>query len=468
MPIQMTAAEYQAKYGTPPPQPIQPQQMTQQQYQDKYGKPVSTSPFNPNTANSQFTNPNTPSVDTGYGAAASSVAKSVGNFATKALPTIGSIAGGIGGAALGGLAAGPSVFGIPAGAYAGGVAGATAGGAAGEAAKEKIQGGPVSGGQVAKIGGEFGAMEAIGGPVFSAAGKAIEGAGEGLAKMFIPKSDAEAGMLQAYKAASSAGSNLVERMKSILGVATDKAGPPSTAASTAFEKGIAGPESWMGVQAKRVQTKLWDNLIQPALKASQSVIKIPDFLKEAENRIISENVDPTRQKVLLNALDSIKKDFGKAGEYSLEQLQKLKEGWAKFVPEKSYKGQPIAGALNDVRATLADMARQKIYTELGDNVKQAYFDYGNLEGIKALGRKATTATVKGGFGTTVGGLLEKAIVPISTIGGQIIYGLGKGIEMIGAPGARTLRDIVLGVGQNLSSQSGPSQQSNTQPQQPTQ
>lgn len=80
---------------------------------------------------------------------------------TGALPLAGSIVGGIGGAALGGLATTPTVLGVPAGAYAGGVAGATAGAAAGTSLQELIQGKKQSPGAIATQGAEYGAAEAI-------------------------------------------------------------------------------------------------------------------------------------------------------------------------------------------------------------------------------------------------------------------------------------------------------------------
>lgn len=282
---------------------------------------------------------------------------------------------------------------------------------------------------------------AAAGGLAPAVGNAVKSVGEGIAKVFIPKSDAEAGMLQAYKASTP----FLERVKNVLGIGSGKA--PSTAASAAFDKGLMGTESGIGVQAKRAQTKLWTGLIKPALTQSEEKVNIPSFLQEAEQKITSETNDPTRLGILKNALASIKEDFGDVKDVSLAQLQKYKEGWAEFVPEKAYKGQPIAGAVNDVRNTLASMARQKIYGALGDNVKQAYLDYGNLHGITALGRKAMTGTVKGGTGTTLKNIIEMTTVPIGTLGGQTIYKAGQGIELLGRAGASTVRDV-LGIGQD--------------------
>lgn len=357
-----------------------------------------------------------------------------------ALPLAGSIAGSV----IGGAAATPETLGL--GTLPGAVAGAAVGGAAGTAANQAIQGAMNPEG-IAKAGLEFGAMEAVGGPLASIAGKAVEGVGETAAKMFIPKSDLEAGMLQLYK--SKPQNSLLNRIKSIVGLGkVDKV--PTTAASAAFDQGIAGTESMMGVQAKKAQTKLWDNTIEPALTQVKGKVNLPSFFKQAEAKIVSETPDPTRQKALLNALDSVKEDFKgvkNTGVVSFPKFQEYKEGWADWVPDKAYKGQNITAAINDVRNTLAGMAREQIYKAVPENVKQAYLDYGSLKGIVALGRKAMAGgPIKaGGTGTTIKNLFEMATVPIGTLGGQTIYKLGQGIELAGPSGVKTL-GALLGVG----------------------
>jgi hypothetical protein len=275
-------------------------------------------------------------------------------------------------------------------------------------------------------------------------------------------------MLQTYKATTP----LIDRIGAILGLGGKEA--PGTAASTAFDKGLVGTEQMLGVGAQKAQTKLWDNLIDPALKQSDAKITMSDFFKQAEDKITTETNDPTRKGVLLNALNSIKDDFKGVEDISLKQLQKYKEGWAEFVPEKAYKGQPIAGAVNDVRNTLAGMARQTIYGELGSNVKQAYIDYTNLYGIKQLGIQAgtgITSIIKGGTGTSIKNILEQTTIPVGTLAGQVIYKVGQGVELLGAPGARIVRNLLYGgilpktslpAGQSQDmSQSSPNQQNNT-------
>lgn len=355
------------------------------------------------------------------------------------LPTAGAIGGGL----LGGAA---GVVGGPAGVIAGGIAGAGLGAGAGQAARQKLAGSPLNIGDVAKTGAEYAALEAVGGPVASIAGKVLKAGGKKLAEAFIPTSAKEAQYLLAYKAATPFG----ERFKAALGFGEDTA--PQTAGSTAFDKGLMGTESGIGVRAKRTASSLWSALIQPALKQNKDVlIDMPKFFDEIGSKIIANNPERSRQKELLEALDALKADYKGVNFANPEQLQQFKEGWAKFIPDKAYRGKPIAGSFKEVQDEAADGARQLLYDILGPDVRQAYFDYGNLQGLQELGQTAMQGRIKGGTGTSVKGLMEAFTVPIGTVGGQTVYKVGQGVELIGRPGARTLRDL-LGIPLGLSDQ----------------
>lgn len=297
-----------------------------------------------------------------------------------------------------------------------------------------------------------GAIVGAAGEAGNALGSILKGVGKTAAQIFIPKSDAEAGILQSYKANNS----LLDRIGTIVSGTGTKS--PSTAASSAFDKGIMGTESMMGVQAKRAQSAIWSKVISPALDQAKDPVDMDKFFSDAETSIKSENPELGRQNTLLNALDSVKEDYSGVKTQTVKQLQKLKEGWADFVPEKAYKGQPIAGAYNDVRNTLASQARKYIYNAVPSNVKQAYLDYGNLHGITALGRKAMTGAVKGGTGTSLKNIMEMLTIPIGTVGGQTLYKVGQLGEFTGAAGARTLEDLLntpTGQGDTSQSESTP-------------
>src|SRR3990167_7497147 len=265
------------------------------------------------------------------------------------------------------------------------------------------------------------------------AAQGIKGLGEGLAKFPISLSSKEAKLVQAYKAN-------VPFWERVLGGGKSQA--PITSGKTAFDKGIAGTEGMIGVQAKRGATNLWDNMISPALDKSKVVQNMKSFWKEAQEEIIRLNPELSRQKSLLNALEAFKKDYKGVGTATMKQLQNYKSGWAEFVPEKAYKGEPIAGAFNDVKDTIAGIARTKIYDALGPEAKRAYFDYGNLINLQELGQKAMTGgKLKGGFGSFWSAVKDIGLTPITTIGGKIVYKVGKGIEFVGERGAKTIKDL---------------------------
>ncbi len=283
---------------------------------------------------------------------------------------------------------------------------------------------------------EVGTAGAIG-AVLPGAGKLLEGVGKGAAEAVIPTSAKEAKLLQSYKA----GVPFWDRVSSILGGAGKAS--PTTAGSTAFDKGLMGTESMIGVQAKRASNSLWKDLISPALEKDSSKVDLQQFFKDAKTQIMKDNPELSRQKDLTTALQALKDDYKGVKKVSLNDLQKFKEGWAQFVPEKAYKGKPIAGAFNDVKNYLAGNARNLIYNKLGPEVKQAYFDYGNLKGLQELGQKAMTGSgLKGGSGKFLHTIWEMGAVPTGTLGGQTVYKIGKGIEMFGKPGAKLVKDII--------------------------
>ncbi len=267
-------------------------------------------------------------------------------------------------------------------------------------------------------------------------GQVVSAIGKSTIKSAIPTSAREAQILQSYKA----NVPFAERIANLV----QDTNLPKSAAQTVADKGLMGTESMLGVQAKKATKSLWNDLIHPQLKASPDKVNMPQFFNELEAKIIKDNPELSRQKDLLEGIQALKDDYAGVHEVPLETLQKFKEGWAKFVPEKAYKGKPISGVFNEIKDTASDLARNKIYSSLGDEVKQAYFDYGNLKAVEELGQKAMTGgKLKGGAGTFISAVKDMAITPVATIGGNIIYNVGKGIQMVGKPGARFVRDIFL-------------------------
>ena len=261
--------------------------------------------------------------------------------------------------------------------------------------------------------------------------------GKAIAESVIPVSAKEAKAIQSYKA----GTSIWDRLGSLITGVTKKT--PSTAGKTAFEKGLIGTESMIGVGAKKTSNNLWNKIINPSLQKSETKINMTSFFDDVEANIVKNNPEISRQNDLLEGLRALRDDYAKIGDVSLKDLQNYKEGWAELLPDKVYRGKSIAGAFNEVKNIAAGTARNKIYDNLGQEVKQAYFDYGNLVGLQELGQKSMTGSkLKGGFGGFWNAVKDMAIVPVGTIGGQTIYKTGQGIELFGKAGGKVISDII--------------------------
>jgi hypothetical protein len=291
-----------------------------------------------------------------------------------------------------------------------------------------------------------GLTTAIGGlpglaPLVQGAGRVAQKAGAELAGAVLPVTEKEAGVVQAYMADKP----FVQRMTDIL---KDTSKAPTTAGGTAVSNSLFGNKSMIGVQAKRAENKIWNNIINPLLESSTYKVDMPEFFNTINTKIDETVSDASRKIALKEALSAIKDDYAGVTTKTMPELQKLKEDWAEFIPEKYYKGQNIAGAVKQVTALMADEARNTLYTVLGPEAKQAYFDYGNLKGLAKMGQTNMTGQkLKGGTGGLVSELISKAVTPIGTIGGNVIYRTGQGIEFVGDAGAKILDDI-LGIGKN--------------------
>jgi hypothetical protein len=277
----------------------------------------------------------------------------------------------------------------------------------------------------------------VGGEILGASGKLLKSVGGGVFKLSVPLSAKEAALVQTYKAK-------VPFVQRISAAIAGESKAPLTNAKTAFDKGLWGSEAMMGVQATKAKTKIWKDVVSPALKNSDASVNLPTFFSEAEAQIIKRTPELTRQKALLNALEAVKDDYSGTHTISLEKLQDLKAGWAQFVPEKAYKGENIAGALNAVRNVLAGDARKAIYNAVDDPaVKRAYLDYGNLVNIQKWGQKSMTGgKLKGGFGGWISAIKDTVVIPVTSISGHTIYKTGAGLELYGAAGAKTVEEVL--------------------------
>ena len=272
-------------------------------------------------------------------------------------------------------------------------------------------------------------------------GRAAQSTGKALFGSAFDITATEAPLVQAYRAKVP----FLERFKlALLGSETYK---PITRAETAIRQPVfLGTETGIGIRAKRAAGNIWNKIINPALKITRDPVNMRMFFQELRNEIVNDTPELARRKDLLEAVNALQKDYSGIGNVSYSDLQKFKEGWAIFVPEKAYRGKPIAGAFNDVKNMAAELARQKIYKKLGAGIRQSYIDYGNLKSIQELGQKAMTeGKFKGGFGSFVSATYDALATPVKTIGGKTIYRIGEGIEFVGNSGAKNLGEVLTNI-----------------------
>lgn len=258
--------------------------------------------------------------------------------------------------------------------------------------------------------------------------------GKGLYKtLAIPTSATEASRLQNFRATTPLPTRVGQAI-------TGRSTAPITADETAFSKGLWGTESMIGVQAKRAQKEVWDKVVAPALKNNKTQVQLSSFFDDAEKAIVKSTPDLTRQKSLLNALGAIREDYAAKGSVNLEELQNLKASWAQWVPEKAYRGENIAPAINEVRNVLAGKARATIEASIADPaVKRAYLDYGNLLGLTKYGQRAMTgAKLKGGAGSFVSGVKDAVVTPAATSAGLLINKGAKATGKMSLPLANSI------------------------------
>ena len=67
------------------------------------------------------------------------------------------------------------------------------------------------------------------------------------------------------------------------------------ARETALKQGIAGTESMIGIKAKKGATRLWQEVINPALKSSGVKIKMSSFIDDI-GKEVEKIVDLSRKR----------------------------------------------------------------------------------------------------------------------------------------------------------------------------
>jgi hypothetical protein len=221
---------------------------------------------------------------------------------------------------------------------------------------------------------------------------------------------------------------------------------PQTRASTALEKGIAGTQTGIAVKGGKIADKLYTDKIIPALESTKGKVTMnkSELFSRVEDRI-SKTVDPTKKKSLIDAYEAIKTDYADFPDnFDLLTAQNLKKNLDEFTPEKIFRGQNVANELKVLNNDMANAIRSKTYNALEDvNIKKDYLDYGNLKELEKIGVKAITESGRfGGTGTLLSYLSDKALTPVKTIGGQVLYRIGDSFELIGKNGLKTFADYL--------------------------
>lgn len=300
-------------------------------------------------------------------------------------------------------------------------------------------GGYAETGAEALLGGGAGAVKdvAVGGAKL--AGGAIKPVASGVKSLgntiyksaFTPNAK-EAENILAYEASQP---SWLQRIYGTDAIQGNPAFKPITTSDTALRSGIVGTEKQVGVQAKRVADTLYKKEIAPAVAGIKGVITKDELFAPIQERIAGI-VDPTKKSAYQNAFDSLAEDYKNIKDFSFKDAQALKSELAQFTPAKVFRGQDVANETRMMQSDMANLIRQKTYDALKDvNIKQKYIDYGNLQELQKVGVKAISeAGTKGGFGGFWSTLYDKAMTPVKTIGGKVIYHIGDKLEVTAPKG----------------------------------
>lgn len=218
---------------------------------------------------------------------------------------------------------------------------------------------------------------------------------------------------------------------------------PITEANSVLRNNVFGTEYGSGIRAGKVQDKIFSQIISPKLDKVKNAVNMRQFISELE-KDIKKIPGLSERNNLLEGLAKFKEDYGNVGIISGRKLQQYKEDWAKFLPDASYKGKPIANSLKAVKDMAASKARPTLYKIVGEDGKQAYIDYGNLKSVYESGYKSTIGDVakKLPSRNVWQFVMDQAVTPVATVGGQVLYRLGNGLEFIGKKGAKKVGDII--------------------------
>jgi len=285
------------------------------------------------------------------------------------------------------------------------------------------------GGRVLKTGAK-GAGEAITaakpvlGQALATGGALGERAGVRVMSASLPPTIEQASRKLSYKAANP----LKERL-SMAAKGIEQA--PKTVADVANKYGLVGIlRSEVGTRAKRLSTDLFENQVKPALNNIAEKVTKKDIFSGVKTKI-NKVADISRRKALSKALSAVEQDYKKVVSWNYSTLDEIKSSMAGRLPTKVWKGQEIAGDVNEIRKLLSDEMRTTIRKKLPAPIKEIYDEYGSLKELSQRGAKALTRGFDSGIlGMTSEGI-RAAAFPVSTIGGYAISKAGSTVKKLG-------------------------------------
>ena len=262
------------------------------------------------------------------------------------------------------------------------------------------------------------------GKTLATTGAVGEKAGKSLVSASFPPTASQARSLISYKAKTP----LLQRVQ-LAAKSAERA--PITPAEVAIKYNLVGlSRSEIGARAKRITNRLFENQVKPVIEGIDKKVAIKDIFNQVKKEI-AKTADTSKKKSLLNALESLQDDYKNVSNLSYKRLDKIKSEMAKSLPAKVWKGQDIAGEINNIRKMFSDKARVLIRKELPDNVKRIYDEYGSLLSIVEKGEKSLQRSLDVGILGLTSEAIRRAGTPLTTIGGKLVSEAGTLTKRLG-------------------------------------
>ena len=272
-------------------------------------------------------------------------------------------------------------------------------------------------------------------------GQLLKGTGEAAYGLTVTPTIKTAQRIVTYEAKQP---TLLGRIKNFVKGVEPVGKKPVTEANTAARLGLTGTEKGLAVEGKRAADGLWKEVVAPAIKQSKTTVDMKQFINELRSSIKTSVAELGRRADLLESVDAFADAYKNVGKISLSKLQDYKSGWTKFLPEKAWKGKAIGTSFKEVQNLAGHKAGAIIRENMDDVARTAYQDWGNLQSIIESGTKSLTGdAAKKSLGRNVWEfVMDKAVTPVATYGGKVLYRTGEGLEFWGKTGAKTVKDVI--------------------------